>query len=180
MFSIACGGEPHFTDFESLRKDFRYNIESMTSKIEQHKGFQHFEEIKDAFGPMGIARRLMLKKCLRTIIENIVPDHIKLVMSLAPELSDIDDEKYDKLFSLPKPAALHKLKVEEYSDADKKIYEIGIRGNLRKVFRIRGPLLKDIKFKLKSLVNQLILIQNQIFQEQDKMKKVRMNYKIII
>jgi len=172
MFSIAWGGEAHFTDFESLREAWRYRIEEMTQNKEKENGFKQFEEVKDAFGPMGSARRLMIKKWFRTIIENLVPNHIKLVMSIAPNLSTIEDEEYDKLFSLPKPAAYHKLKTEEYTEADKTIYEIGIRGNLRKAFRIRSSLLKDVKSQMKYLVNHLIMIQNRIFQEQNKMKEV--------
>jgi len=61
MFSIACGGETHFTDFEKLRDTWRYKIEDMT-KPKQNNDFQRFEEVKDAFGPMGTARRLMIKK----------------------------------------------------------------------------------------------------------------------
>ncbi|CAI2375090.1 unnamed protein product [Moneuplotes crassus] len=173
MFSIACGGEAHFTDFESLRETWRYKIEDLVNSKEQKDHFKTFEEIKDSFGPMGTARRLMLKKCFRTVIENLVPDHIKLVMFLAPKLSSISDEEYDKLFALPKPAALHKLKTEAFSDADKSLYDIGIRGNLRKVFTMRSSLLSDIKTNMKTLVRQLILIQNQIFKEQDRMKMFR-------
>eukprot|EP00343_Euplotes_focardii_P002129 CAMPEP_0205803442 /NCGR_PEP_ID=MMETSP0205-20121125/6088_1 /ASSEMBLY_ACC=CAM_ASM_000278 /TAXON_ID=36767 /ORGANISM="Euplotes focardii, Strain TN1" /LENGTH=33 /DNA_ID= /DNA_START= /DNA_END= /DNA_ORIENTATION= len=32
------------------------------TKSKQNNDFQNFEEVKDAFGPMGTARRLMIKK----------------------------------------------------------------------------------------------------------------------
>mmetsp|Transcript_253 Transcript_253/g.249 ORF Transcript_253/g.249 Transcript_253/m.249 type:complete len:151 (+) Transcript_253:527-979(+) len=94
-------------------------------------------------------------------------------MSIAPNLSDVQDQEYDKLFALPKPAAYHKLKMEEYNESDKIIFEMGIRGNLRKAFRQKATLLSDVRSQLKFVVSQLVLIQNKIFSEQSKMKEFR-------
>lgn len=62
MLSLASGGDIHFTDFENYREVFRNKVENLTSKTEAKEGFKKFEEIKDSFGPMGTARRKMLKK----------------------------------------------------------------------------------------------------------------------
>lgn len=94
-------------------------------------------------------------------------------MKLAPGLSDKSNDEYEKLFTQTKQNAFFKLKSEGFSKEDSIIYEAGIRGGLRNVFKLMTPLVKDVKSKLQFLIHQLIVIQNQIFEEQDKMKMFR-------
>lgn len=171
MCSLAIGEEKDFTDFEELRNYSRRDLNKDIPKLTPDKIVDKLRDFEMMFGPSGTVRRKMLKKWVRTIIENIFPEYFKMFMKMGQDISAKSEMEYEKLFNLSKPWAIAKLNEQSYSKGDKILYELGVDSATRRYLLVRNIDILKLLPKFKECVQDLISVQNRIFKLQDELQK---------
>ena len=104
QFSLASGIESDFTEFMNARHFFRNDFVQELKDFEgQHeKAHQRFLEVKNLEGPYGKYRAMLMKKWIRTIIENMIPEALMIRFQVAKYDSNLSEESYSHLLRMNK------------------------------------------------------------------------------
>lgn len=135
IHSLACGDEVDFREFyevsrflTSLKNTtyFRTDFIKEIKQLNDEDGFERFKQIQELNGVYGKCRVLMIKKLFRTVIETMVPDHLRIRMQKEKNLVLCSEESYNNLFKLSHKAALAELAKPEYSQRDREMFLNGL------------------------------------------------------
>ena len=95
------------------------------------EGIQRFKEMFKVVGPTGETRRKFIKKCIRSVIDALMPEGMRFNMILTWIMKKEFQSEYCKLFEVPRQTAFAMLKSPDSTFADKIYYDLEISPGMR-------------------------------------------------
>ena len=129
-----------------------------------------FRELASQVGTAGDARQRLLKSAVRIIVENIVPDRMRVLFKICEEGSKWSQEEYENLFNIKPNHAESLLKTDRYNEYDRLHYTWGVRPSILKAVGILNKKSAVLFVEIKKAVNSLIRARNRILQLQWEFK----------
>ena len=117
-------------------------------------------------GTASSARQDLIKSCIRLIIENIVPERIRILFKILETGSSISFEKYSELFHYPPEHAKLIIQQPEYNEYDRMHFLCGVQPEIMKSVKVLNDKVKIYKHRFQTLIHTLIRTRNRILRVQ--------------
>lgn len=116
----AIGEEKHFGEYSEIQEFGRQNIikklEKGSDVSEIQKSVEEFAKIA---GSTSNDRKKLLKAAFRVIIDNIVPNRVRVLLNLTSNTNEVNKENIIKLFKMNKEKFETEGNDPEYCDIDR-------------------------------------------------------------
>mmetsp|Transcript_11503 Transcript_11503/g.10173 ORF Transcript_11503/g.10173 Transcript_11503/m.10173 type:complete len:166 (+) Transcript_11503:298-795(+) len=157
-------------DLSELREMQAYGISKLIKGVKSganpKKIREEIKEMASQVGTAGDARQRLLKSAIRIIMENIVPDRMRVLFKMLEKGPGCSPEEYRKLFEVKSEQAQSLLKNENYNEYDSLHYTCGVKPAVIETVGILNKKSCALFEKFKIAVKSLVRTRNRILQLQ--------------
>uniref|UniRef100_A0A7S3N4P6 Uncharacterized protein n=1 Tax=Euplotes harpa TaxID=151035 RepID=A0A7S3N4P6_9SPIT len=113
----------------------------------------------------------MIKYCIKQIIENILPERMRILFKIVETGPKASHEEYKRLFELRKSIADFEVETKTYNDYDRMHYFTGVKPQVMLAVHRLNQITTGYKDKFKEEVHKLICVRNRILELQNLYRK---------
>jgi len=168
---IMIGEDKDLSDLRDIQKEgLQKLIDSLHVGNDQQDLREKIKELGKQVGTAGDARQKLLKSAIRIIMENIVPDRMRIMFSILEQGPCWTLEEYGKLFECKASQAESLLKTPRYNEYDRMHFEWGVKASILPAVKVLNENSAALFQKFKKAVKSLVRARNRILQLQCEFK----------